>query len=322
MRHPVASSQAHEISLSGQTVIVTGGGNGLGRAHALELARRGAAIVVNDVAGSAGEVRAADRVVAEIQDAGGRAVASYESVATAEGGESMVGLAREAFGSLEAVVHNAGVWRNVRFEDMTAEMLDPVLDVHLRGAFFVTVPAWRIFKANAYGRVVLTSSATGVFGRDAGSNYAAAKAGLIGLARALAIEGATSGIKVNCLLPMAATSTERRPMPPGVRERIASSLAVMEHRRQPERVSPLVAYLVSRECAVNGKAFSAAAGRYASVFTGVTAGWSSPTEPPATAEDIEAHLDSIEDDSSYIVPTSVFDEFDQIAAAIRASEST
>jgi len=316
----MTASRGHDdISLEGQVAIVTGAGNGLGRAHALELARRGAAVVVNDVAVTDGGAWTADAVAAEIIAGGGQAIASYDSVATQEGGEEMVSLACRTFGSIDVVVHNAGVWRNVRFEDMTAAMLDPVLDVHLRGAFFVTVPAWRVFKAKRYGRVVLTSSATGVFGRDAGSNYAAAKAGLIGLGRALAIEGAQAGVMVNCVLPMAATSNVRRPMPPGVREQIAESLAVMQHRRQPERVSALVAYLASPRCSVTGKAFSAAAGRYASVFIGVTEGWCSPGEEFATAEDIAARLELIENTARYTVPSSVFDEFDAIAAAIDAS---
>src|SRR4029078_2910086 len=135
------------ITFDGQVVIITGAGQGLGRAYALEFGRRGAALLVNDVGGlDGGDGPTADAVVAEIEAAGGRAVASYDTVATPEGGAAITDRAVEQFGTVDAVVHNAGVWRNVMFDEMTVEQLEPVLDVHLRGAFFVTRPAWSIIK--------------------------------------------------------------------------------------------------------------------------------------------------------------------------------
>jgi len=305
-----------EISLAGQVAIVTGAGNGLGRTHALELARRGAAVIVNDIAADA-----ADGVVAEIESDGGRAAAVYESVGTPDGAERIVQATVDAFGTVDAVIHNAGAWRNCPIEEMTPENLDPVLDVHLLGAFYLVRPAWPILRDKGYGRIVLTSSATGAFGRELGSNYAASKAGLLGLGRVLALEGEKSGILVNCILPMAETSATRRPMSPEYRARLDAGLTAMRGRRTPESVSPLVALLASPACPVTGEAFSAAAGRFARVFIGVTDGWTHPPLTPASAESILEHWDEVEDRSNFVVPGSVFDEFDAIAASLRAASA-
>ncbi|HWW20578.1 MAG TPA: SDR family NAD(P)-dependent oxidoreductase [Steroidobacteraceae bacterium] len=298
------------ITFDGQVVIVTGAGQGLGREYALELGRRAAAVVVNDVAGlNTKEGSAADAVVSEIQSAGGKAVASYDTVATADGGQAIVDRALEIFGTVDAVIHNAGVWRHKLYHEMTADQLDPVLDVHLRGAFFVTQPAWSIMKEKGYGRIVLTSSSSGAFGREAGTNYAAAKAGLLGLSRALALEGAHYGIRSNCILPIA-PFRKRGPVPAALTERLTN--AGLPRDSGPELVAPMVAYLASAACAVNGEAFSAGGGRYGRVFIGVADGWLSPAGACATAEDIEAHLDEIEDIGTYRVPASSWDELRDI----------
>ena len=250
-----------QISFDGQVVVVTGAGGGLGRAHALELARRGASVVVNDVAGlDSPEGPASDAVVAEIEAAGGKAVASYDSVATQEGGQAITDRALDTFGTVDAVIHNAGVWRHVRFEEMTADQLDPVLDVHLRGAFFVARPAWSIMKDKGYGRIVLTSSGAGAFGREVGTNYVAAKAGILGLGRALSLEGTRHGILTNCLLPIAPFG-RKKPGPSAVTDQLTST--GLPQNAGPELVSPLVAYLASAACAVSGEAFSAGCGRFA-----------------------------------------------------------
>ncbi len=295
------------IVFDGQVVIVTGAGQGLGREYALELGRRGAMVVVNDIAGlESPEGSAADAVVREIASAGGKAVASHDTVATPEGGKAIVDRALERFGTIDAVIHNAGVWRHKFYDEMTPDQLDPVLDVHLRGAFFVTQPAWSIMRAKGYGRIVLTSSSTGAFGRLAGTNYAAAKAGMLGLGRALALEGAQYGIKTNCILPVA-PFRKRGPVPTALTEQL-NNAGLSPDDAGPELVAPMVVYLASAACTVSGEAFSAGGGRFGRVFIGVADGWLGPLDSCATAEDIEAHLPEIEDLSSYEIPPTSLDE--------------
>ena len=191
----------NRVSLERQVAIVTGSGAGLGRAYALELADRGAAVVVNDVSRER-----ADDTVAEIERAGGRAVASYDSVADADGARAIVERAVDAFGTVDAVVNNAGTMRNNWFEDQTAEDLQAMLSVHVGGCFFVTQAAWPIMREKRYGRVVMIGSAGGMWSMQMIANYAAAKGGVYGLGRALAFEGRDHGICVNVLLPGAATT--------------------------------------------------------------------------------------------------------------------
>ncbi len=185
---------------------MTGAGRGLGRCHALELARRGARVVVNDVGGDS---EPAEEVVQEILAAGGVAVANRDSVATPEGGKRLVQQALDEFGSLEIVVNNAGILRDKAFHNLTPDLVEPVLLVHLTGAFNVTIPAWRHLRAAGYGRIVNTTSASGLFGNFGQANYGAAKAGLVGFTRSLAVEGRKVGISVNALSPMASTRMTR-----------------------------------------------------------------------------------------------------------------
>ncbi len=295
------------IAFDGQVVIVTGAGQGLGRAYALELGRRGAMVVVNDVAGlESPESSAADAVVREIVSAGGKAVTSHDTVATPLGGKAIVDRALDRFGTIDAVIHNAGVWRHKFYAEMTPDQLDPVLDVHLRGAFFVTQPAWSIMQAKGYGRIVLTSSSTGAFGRLAGTNYAAAKAAMLGLGRALALEGAQHGIKTNCILPVA-PFRKRGPVPAQLTEQLQNA-GLSPDDAGPELVAPMAVYLASAACTVSGEAFSAGGGRFGRVFVGVADGWLGPSESCPTAEDIAAHLPEIEDLSSYEIPPTSLDE--------------
>jgi NAD(P)-dependent dehydrogenase (short-subunit alcohol dehydrogenase family) len=300
------------ISFDGQVAVITGGGGGLGRAYAIELARRGAAVVVNDLGGLDGSAEpAADLVVAEIQAAGGDAVASYDSVATPDGGRGIIETALQRFGTVDALIHNAGVWRHCFYDEMTAEQLDPVLDVHLRGAFFLTQPAWSSMSRKGYGRIVLTGSNAGAFGRVKGSNYVAAKAGILGLGRALALEGAENGIRCNCILPIAPFH-KQRPEPEIMQQVTNTGLSP---NATPELVAPMVAYLASSACRVSGEAFSAGGGRFARVFIGVANGWLGPQDHSATAEDIDEHLDEIEDLDGYLVPGSAWDELRLIGLA-------
>jgi NAD(P)-dependent dehydrogenase (short-subunit alcohol dehydrogenase family) len=298
------------IDFEGRVVLVTGAGNGLGRGYALELARRGAAVVVNDLGGSsAGEgpsSAAADAVVDEISASGGRAVASYDSVATADGAAGMVDLAVDAFGRIDAVVNNAGILRDEHFERITDDDFAAVVGTHLVGSFNVSRAAYSVMKAQGYGRIVFTSSGAGMFGHEFQASYMAAKAGIWGLARAVALEGGEHGILANSVLPVAITRLAQAPRPvggdaPALPPTVAARMA-------PSFVTPLVVWLASEQCTVTGEAYSAIGGRFASVFSAVTRGWMSPGDDPPSAEDVRAHLDEIADRSSYATPHTVIDE--------------
>src|SRR5215204_3401348 len=198
-----------ELGFDGKVAIITGAGGGLGRQHALLLASRGALVVVNDLGGAVDgtgcDKGAAERVVDEIRSDGGEAVADTSSVATPEGGAAVVQTALDAFGRVDIVVNNAGILRDKSFHNMDPELMNPVFDVHLKGAFHVTQPAWVVMRAKGYGRIISTSSAAGIFGNFGQTNYGAAKMGLIGLTRVLAVEGARYGIQANVIAPLART---------------------------------------------------------------------------------------------------------------------
>jgi NAD(P)-dependent dehydrogenase (short-subunit alcohol dehydrogenase family) len=300
------------VALEGRTVIVTGAGRGLGRAYARALAQHGAAVVVNDLA-----TEYADQVVEEIGSAGGSAAASYDSVTTVEGARAIAEVARTRFGGVDAVVNNAGYMRNGYFEDMTPEMLDAMLDVHIRGSFFVTQAAWALLRESDAGRVIMTSSAGGMFAMQGESNYAAGKAGVYGLCKALACEGREHGICVNTVLPMAATTISADDPVPGHAERYPAGVRdALQPRRHAESVAPLVVYLASSACSVNGEAFSAGFGRYARVFVGETPGWTAADPLEVSPEDIAEHLPAIRDLEGFSVPDDIYDEVRFIAASI------
>ncbi len=295
------------ISFEGQVAIVTGSGAGLGRAYAHELARRGAAVVVNDFAPDR-----ADAVVAEIEAEGGRAVASYDSVSEADSSAAIVTAAVDTFGTIDIIVNNAGTMRNAMFEDQTADDLNQMLAVHTGGCFNVTHAAWRLMQAKKYGRVLMIGSAGGTWAMQALANYAAAKGGVYGLARALAFEGRDHGINVNVLLPGAATTIAGDPIPGYERYFREELRDVVGPRRTPESVAPMVAYLVSRECELTGETFSAVAGRYARVIVGVTEGWFAQDQQSVTPDDIAEHLTEICDTTTYTLPASLYDEYEAI----------
>lgn len=293
------------LSFDGRVAIITGAGGGLGRSHALELARRGALIVVNDLGGAVdGTGRsstAAEAVVAEIEAAGGSAVANADSIATPEGGEAVVQTALDAFGRIDIIINNAGILRDTSFKNMSAEMVDPVLDVHLRGAFNVTKPAWSLMREQGYGRIVNTTSGAGLFGNFGQANYGAAKMGLVGLTRVLAVEGHKSGIRANVIAPIARTR---------MTEEILGEQAA---KLDPELISPLVAYLAHESCDRNGFIYSVGGGRVARVFLGVTPGI---VDPGLTAESIAASIDQIDATDDFFVPGKLNDEIRVIFQAL------
>lgn len=295
------------LRFDGQVAVVTGAGSGLGRAHALLLAARGAAVLVNDVAGPDDSgTTPAQRVVDEITAAGGSAVTDGNSVSTPEGGAAIVATALAAFGSVDIVVNNAGVVRDKTFAKLTPELLEPVLDVHLRGAFHVTGPAYKVMRDKGYGRIVSTSSAAGLFGNFGQTNYGAAKMALVGFTRVLAMEGARYGVKANVIAPIAATA-----MSAGLLDED------WERRLKPELVSPAVAFLAHESCPVTGEILSAAAGRVAKIFVAETRGFYSPD---LTVEDIVDQWETICDEQGYAVPHSAEEERDLLSAAFRAAE--
>lgn len=296
------------IEFSGQAAIVTGSGRGLGRLYALELARRGAAVVVNDVGGSThgdgADSAVADQVVDEIQASGGKAVASYDSVDSAEGGQAIVDSALAAFGRLDAVVSNAGIFNSIPFDELTVEQWQRMLRVHLDGGFHLSQPAYRVMKANGGGRFVFISSSAGMFGQPMEAHYAAAKTGLVGLSNVIAIEGAAHGICSNTVLP---TGFSRMVTETVGDEQFLAESGFMRAIR-PELVVPLVVYLASTACTFTHQNYSACAGRYSRVFVGLGQGWSADAEHDPTADDIAAHLDTVSATEPYLVPESIVDE--------------
>lgn len=319
----MAGHAEDRIDLGGQVAIVTGAAGGLGRAYALELARRGAAVVVNDLGGDTrgenpGSALAA-AVVDEIRAAGGRAVANADTVATKAGGEAITRAALEHFGRVDIVINNAGNQRNALFEDLTEEDMESVLAVHLKGAFFVTQPAWRLMKQQGYGRVILTSSQSGVFGNPYRANYGAAKTGVIGLMRVL-VQEAPPGILVNCIMPNASGGRMGTPGEERVdKDFIAAILArgnAYADQSSPNYTAALVAWLASPACTVTGQSYSVLRGNYARIFSGRTKGWAAPRGELPSAETIAAHLQEISAADIWHEPESGLDEGDIVRATL------
>ncbi len=303
------------IDFTGQAVIVTGGGRGLGRLYAAELGRRGAAVVVNDLGasmqGDGADRSVADEVVAEIVDAGGTAVASHESVDSPEGGQAIVDTALSGFGRLDAVVSNAGIFQTLPFDELEPADWRRMLQVHLDGGFYLSQAAFRAMKAERGGRFVFITSSAGLFGQPNSAHYAAAKAGLVGLANVIAIDGAEYGILANTVLPfgysrmVSETIGETDPGEDGFLAAIA-----------PELVVPIVVYLASQACEITHHNFSAAAGRFARVFVGLAEGWLAQPGSTPTADDIADHFQQIAATEPYTVPMSIFDEVFGLASRL------
>lgn len=300
----------NEIDFTGRVAIITGAGGGLGRAHALLLAERGANVVVNDLGGSrdgsgAGSLMA-DAVVAEIVAAGGNAVANYDGVHTWSGGQGIVKTALDTFGRVDVVVNNAGILRDTSFTNLTQDALEAVINVHLSGAFHVTHAAWPLMRAQGYGRIVMTTSGSGLYGNFGQANYAAAKMGLVGLMRTLAIEGVKYNIAVNAIAP-AATSRMTEDVFP----------AALLDKFDPAFVSPLVALLASEASVVSGNIYSVGGGHYARVAIVEGAGASFDQVP--TLEALQEAFAAVDDVSpgSLEIRNGVFEQTEKIARALK-----
>ncbi len=293
------------LRFDGRVAVITGAGGGLGRTYALEIAKRGGMIVANDLGGKADGSGAsssmADETVKQIVEAGGKAVANYDSVSTPEGGEAIIKAALDNFGRVDVVINNAGILRDKTFAKLAPEDLDIVLDVHLKGAFYVSQPAFRVMKEQNYGRLLFTASGAGVFGNFGQSNYGAAKMGLVGLSNVLAQEGAKNNIKSNVIAPIAKTRLTEQLLGP------------MADKLSPDCVTPLVVFLVSEQCELSHEIFDVGGGRYARIFIGMNQGWAKGPGQPATVEEIAAHIDQIRDPSGYIIPSGIGDEMRMVA---------
>ncbi|MDT5213840.1 MAG: hypothetical protein QOK18_2079 [Mycobacterium sp.] len=278
------------LRFEGRVVVVTGAGGGLGRCHALEFARRGAQVVVNDVGasvdGTSQSSSAAQAVVDEIVASGGSAVANTDSVATPDGGRAIIGTAVDAFGRVDVLVNNAGILRDAAFKNMTAEQVDAVIDVHLRGAFHVTGAAWPVMREQNYGRIVMTTSGSGLFGTFGQANYGAAKTGLVGLMNVLAIEGQRNGILVNAISPIARTRMTENTMADLVKD------------ASPEQVTPVVVYLAHEQCDRTAHIYRVGGAHVSRVFLAETAGID---EPGLTAESMAANIERIDDPGQFTV---------------------
>ncbi|MDM8515795.1 SDR family NAD(P)-dependent oxidoreductase [Desulfobacterales bacterium HSG16] len=279
-----------KIRFDDKVAVITGAGAGLGRTYALELAGRGAKIVVNDLGGArdgsgSGSSSPADKVVSEIQELGGEAVASYDNVATPEGGENIVKTALNAFGTIDILINNAGILRDKSFLKMEPENWQSVIDVHLNGAYHVTRPAFAVMKEKGYGRIIMTTSAAGLYGNFGQSNYSAAKMALVGFMNTLKLEGEKYNIKVNTIAPIAASRLTENILPPDMLE-----------KSKPDFVAPMVLYLCSDRCPVSGNIYNSGMGFFnrAAVITGPGAVIGDGKNIPAP-EDIFAGIEKISD---------------------------
>ncbi len=286
-----------QLGFDGKVVIITGAGGGLGRQHALLMASRGALVVINDLGGSidgsGSDKGAAEKVVDEIKAAGGEAVADTNSVATPEGGKAIVQTALDAFGKVDVVINNAGILRDKAFHNMEPDLMNSVFDVHLKGAFHVTQPAWVVMREQGYGRIISTSSAAGIFGNFGQANYGAAKMGLVGFTRVLAVEGAKYNIKANAIAPLALTRMTE------------TLMGALGEKLDPGLVSPLVAFLAHEDCPVSGDVYSVGGGRVAQVFIAETQGYH---KAALSMEDVRDNWATITDTTGYAVPKNLAEE--------------
>ncbi len=276
------------FGLKGRTALITGAGGGLGRAHALLFAKYGANVVVNDLGsttdGSGKSTSMADAVVDEIKAAGGNAVANYDSVSEREGAENMIKTALDAFGSIDILVNNAGILRDKSFTKMEDADWDAVIAVHLKGSYFCTKAAWPHMRERKFGRIVMTSSASGIYGNFGQTNYSAAKSALLGFGQTLALEGEKYNVRTNIIAPVAVSRMTESLMPPNIHDLI-----------KPEFVSPLVVYLCSEHCDANGEVYEVGAGAFCRIETLRAKGYRVKPTGEITVEQIAEHWNEVND---------------------------
>ncbi|GAA2419238.1 SDR family oxidoreductase [Actinomadura vinacea] len=298
-----------ELRYDGRVAVVTGAGHGLGRQHALELAARGAKVVVNDLGGDRAGVGAsagpAQDVVEEIKKNGGEAVANPDNVATVEGAQAVVQTALDSFGKVDIVVNNAGILRDRSFKNMSPEEFDSVIAVHLRGSFLVSSAAWPHLREQGYGRIVNTSSPAGLFGNFGQANYATAKMGLVGFTRTLGHEGAKYGIKANAIAPVAWTRMTEDLLPADA----AAKLGV-------DKVTPLVAFLVHESNESTGEVYTVGGGRVARIMVTEGPGWGKNGD--LSVEDIRDNWEAINVAEPHSVFKNVAEQMGPLNQQLRA----
>ena len=296
-----------EIRYDGRVAIVTGAGGGLGRAHAMLLGSRGAKVVVNDLGGSftgeGADQTPAQKVVDEIKAAGGEAVPNYDSVTE---GANIVKTALDAFGQVDIVINNAGILRDVSFHKMTFEDWNKIYEVHVLGSYAVTHAAWPHLREQQYGRVIMTTSAAGLYGNFGQANYSAAKLALVGLGQTLAVEGEKRNIHVNIIAPIAGSRMTETVMPPDLVERL-----------KPEYISPLVAYLCAEECATTGATYEVGVGHIHRVRLAAADGVTTPPDEQ-TPETVRENWDKINDMTGATYPDSLTDSTMRFFGALQS----
>ncbi|WP_317928909.1 SDR family NAD(P)-dependent oxidoreductase [Halioxenophilus sp. WMMB6] len=289
-----------ELNFDNRVAVITGAGRGLGRAYAELLAARGAQVVVNDpgvsMKGDGIDTGPAEEVVQAIKAAGGEAVANTDTVATAEGGQAIIQTALDNYGKIDILIHNAGIVRRGGLHELSIEDFNSVLDVHMRGGFHVTQPAFAKMREAGYGRIILTGSINGLYGNAGVVNYSMAKAGLIGLSNVAALEGAEFNVKSNIILPGAVT-------------RMAEGLDTSKYPpMEPEMVAPVVAYLAHESCEVSGEMLIAMAGRIARAYAAETKGVYHPHWTIESVADELAKIRNTDDSLIFpVVPTGHLD---------------
>jgi NAD(P)-dependent dehydrogenase (short-subunit alcohol dehydrogenase family) len=293
-----------DLRFDGRVAVVTGAGSGIGRAHALTLARRGALVVVNDrgttLDGETLSSGPAQSVVDEITALGGSAIACTDSVSSEQGAAAIVGIAMETYGRLDVVINNAGIFHYADLAHLSLARFQAMLDVHVLGPFLVTRAAWPHFVRQKYGRVLLTCSSVGLFGLSHGSHYSSAKAAVIGLTRSLAAEGMADGIQVNAVAPGASTRSSTDVLSGEFLEWFSAHF-------RPDSVAAVAAWLVHEDCADSGQIYAAQAGRVARILIAEAGGYFNPDISP---EDVRDHHQLVEGQSGPVVMASMEQELE------------